>query len=120
VVFSSGVPMIVQKFISGPSIRTFVIEERAYSARIESPLPDYRIDSSVVVSRISTPEAISGQAIAIMNCLGLRWTAIDWIQGHDGVYYFLEANFSPMFSAFSEMTGYPVADYLSRALLRSR
>lgn len=120
IVFSSGKPMIVQEFVEGPNMRTYVIENKVFSAIIESELPDYRIDSSANVIAVSTPDLIAQQAIAITNRLGYRWTAIDWIIDNENRYNFLEANFSPMFHVFSEKTGYAVADELASALQRTR
>lgn len=117
IIFASGIPMTVQRFVNGPNVRTYVIGENVYSAVIESILPDFRIDTSAIVRPISTSSSVREKAIAIMKCLGLRWTAIDWIIGADGEYYFLEANFSPMFTAFCAATGYALADDFCSALL---
>ena len=38
------VPVTIQKFIEGINIRSYVIGGNVYSAKMNSDLPDYRID----------------------------------------------------------------------------
>jgi len=109
-------PITLQEYIDGTNIRTYAIGSQCFSAELLSDQIDFRADRGAQVIPIETPPAIARQAAAIMRVLGLNWTAIDWRRNRDGVYYFLEANPSPMFIGFEQQSGYPIGDTLIDAM----
>ena len=114
---SSRDPVVLQQFIEGINIRTFVIGDAVFTAEIHSNADDFRTDVDCVITPIKLPAKQKQLAIDITQLLGYQWTAIDWIKsGND--YYFLEANFSPMFLHFEEQTKYPITESLVSLLIQ--
>lgn len=109
-------PATIQEFIGGTNIRSYVIGTRVYSAEIISENIDFRIDSDPIHVAIELPESIVNLAIKITAGLGMRWTAIDWRRDDNDHYYFLEANPSPMFIHFENVTGHPITERLIELL----
>ncbi|MBQ5947272.1 RimK family alpha-L-glutamate ligase [Massilia sp. ST3] len=109
-------PITLQEFIDGTNVRTYAIGDQCFTAELHSDQVDFRADSGTRVVPIATPPELAAAAAAIMRVLGLRWTAIDWRRSHDGEYFFLEANPSPMFGAFERQSGYPITDVLIDAM----
>jgi RimK-like ATP-grasp domain len=110
-------PIALQEFITGTNIRTYVIGDRVYSAEIRTGEVDFRDDLNSELIPLKLPLEIAQMSIEIARSLMLEWTAIDWRRNHDGEYYFLEANPSPMFTYFEEKTGYPLTEQLVNLLL---
>lgn len=106
------VPFTIQKFIEGVNIRSYVIGGKVYSAKMNSNLPDYRIDHECTLTPIDTCLALNNLCLEVQKCLDLEWTAIDWIKRGDN-FIFLEANFSPMFYNFQNLTGYHISKHLA-------
>lgn len=109
------VPLTIQKYMKGANIRSYVIGGNVYSAKVISDLPDYRIDADCRIIPVDTSFILERLCLKVQKCLGLEWTAIDWIQ-LGGEYVFLEANFSPMFHGFQIATGYPISSLLAAQL----
>lgn len=109
-------PVCLQEFIEGPSIRTFVIGDKVYSTIIYADGPDFRIDDNASYLPVSIPRGLENTAIQITKELGMHWTAIDWIC-RDDKYYFLEANFSPMFACHEELTNQPISQEIANYIL---
>lgn len=105
-------PITVQQYISGTNIRTFVIGDSVYSAKIDSDHIDFREDADIKISPVNTPYEIKLLSKAICTSFGMQWTAIDWRKTDNGDYYFLEANPSPMFYFFEQQTGFPITESL--------
>lgn len=105
-------PVTLQEYIEGTNIRTYVIGENVYSAEIKSTDLDFRTESDVEHHAIETPPNIAQQSLAICRAFGMKWTAIDWRKDHNGEYYFLEANPSPMFVHFERVTAFPITQQL--------
>jgi glutathione synthase/RimK-type ligase-like ATP-grasp enzyme len=105
-------PIALQEYIAGTNIRTYVIDDRVYSAEIRTGEVDFRDDRIAELIPIELPPTIARISIAIARSLMLEWTAIDWRRNLDGEYYFLEANPSPMFIYFEAQTGYPLTEQL--------
>ena len=106
------VPFTIQEFIEGINIRSYVIGGKVYSAKMNSDLPDYRIDYECTITPIDTCLALNNLCLKVQKHLNLEWTAIDWIKRGDD-FIFLEANFSPMFYNFQNSTGYHISKYLA-------
>ena len=115
-VAKQAMPVCIQKFIEGPSVRTFVIGDKVYSSIIFSDGPDFRIDNEAEYYPIDVPKWLKQQAVEITADLGMHWTAIDWIFADDK-YYFLEANFSPMFANYQELLDQPIAETIAGYIL---
>lgn len=110
-------PMMLQEFIKGDNIRTFVVGPNVYSAIAESDLDDFRLDKNFTYKPIKLSAKQNKLARIIAKTLGYKWTAIDWIRRKDEL-YFLEANFSPMYLYFEEQTGYPITNNLTQLLVQ--
>ena len=110
-------PMMVQEFIEGENIRTFVFGDKVLSAVAISELDDFRLDDNLMYKPIQLTSHEENIARKIAFKLDYKWTAIDWIR-RDGNFFFLEANFSPMFLYFEEQTGYPITDLLVDLLIQ--
>lgn len=108
-------PLCFQEYIEGTNVRVFVIDDQVFAADIVSNSVDFRTnDFEYIPLEIST--AFKNQCLNICKTLGYNWTAIDWIR-KDNQFYFLEANFSPMFLYFQEQTGYPIVKSLANSLV---
>ena len=110
-------PVMLQEFIAGDNIRTFVVGDNVYSAIAESDLDDFRLDKNFTYTPIELTQDENQQALDIAKSFGYKWTAIDWIR-RDGRLYFLEANFSPMFIFFEQQTQYPITEKLVELLIQ--
>ena len=106
----------MQELVEGKNIRTYVFEEKTFSFEIEAETIDFRISDKQKISKYEIPKEIARQAIDITKLLGLKWTAIDWRLNNKNEYYFLEANFSPMFYGFEDATQVPLTDELINLL----
>lgn len=110
-------PLTLQAHVAGRDIRTYVFGEQCHSIRIDAATVDFRLDPAQTVQRWHPPPHVHDWAVRCARLLDLDWTAIDWRLDASGQYTFLEANFSPMFSAVEHATGLPLADTLARLLL---
>lgn len=111
-------PVTIQKYIQGEDIRTYVIADKVFSARIESDALDYRVDHNARLIPVELPDNLAILAKRLTKAFGMLWTAIDWRCTPDQQFFFLEANPSPMFIHFEQQTGFPItANLLS--LLKS-
>ena len=111
-------PVTIQKYIRGCDIRTYVIADKVFSARVESEALDYRGDQNARLIPVELPEKLTLLAKKLTKAFGMFWTAIDWRCTPDQQFFFLEANPSPMFIHFEQQTGFPItANLLS--LLKS-
>ena len=109
-------PLCFQEYIEGTNVRTFVIDNQVFAADVVTDDVDFRTGDFDYIPIDLEPEHYQ-QCLDITKTLGYNWTAIDWIR-RDNHYYFLEANFSPMFLYFEEATGYPITRSLSDLLIQ--
>lgn len=109
-------PITLQNFVCGVNVRTIVIGEKVFSAKILSDAVDFRLEDDPQHIPINTPGPIDSLAKKICRHFGMEWTAIDWRVTNKGDYIFLEANPSPMFIHFEQVTGYPITKHLIRLL----
>ena len=109
-------PVTIQKYIPGTNVRTYVIADEVFSAKIQSEALDYRTDLHPGLEPIDVPRHITEKSIGVTRAFGMKWTAIDWRVTDSGQYYFLEANPSPMFIHFEQHTGYPITRSLLKIL----
>lgn len=102
----SHAPVTLQEYIPGTNVRSYVIGDRIYSAKIHSSEVDFRSDFDTELEGIEIPGSVKAQCLAVTQGFGMEWTAIDWRLSPAGEYIFLEANFSPMFIAVFISTKY--------------
>lgn len=110
-------PVTIQEFINGTNIRTYVIGNHTFSAEIKSNVADFREDLKAEITPLELPDAIKEQSLRIKEAFGMEWTAIDWRRNHNGAFYFLEANPSPMFIHFEKATGHPITEALINLII---
>lgn len=110
-------PVCLQEFIEGDCIRTFVIGDICYSTIIFSKGSDFRVDDDAEYYGIELGECLNTTAVEITEKLGMHWTAIDWIRSKDGQFYFLEANFSPMFANYETLAMQPISQKIANYIL---
>lgn len=111
-------PVTIQEYIAGTNIRCYVIGDKVFSAEIRSDSVDFREDGQAQILPLTLPPDVEAHCLLIRRELGLAWTAIDWRRHASGDYYFLEANPSPMFIHFEDVTGFPIADTLVDLLIK--
>lgn len=112
-------PVSIQEEVPGTNIRAFVAGERVLACEIATAAVDFREDDENVTPHRLAPEQ-EATCRAIARKLDLVWTGIDFRLTPDGRYVFLEANPSPMFIGFEELSGLPLADALADVLLGAR
>jgi len=103
--------LCLQEFIDGDNIRVFVIGDKTFASVMPSDQPDFRTHACEPIPLTINDDFIQLN-IRIAKELGLHWTACDWIR-KDGTMYFLEANFSPMFSVYQKYAKHPIASTLA-------
>lgn len=108
----------IQQLIPGENIRTFVFDNKTISLKIDAELLDFRISKNQKISIVDIPKEIQEQSVQLTKALGMEWTGIDWRVNNKNEFYFLEANFSPMFYVFEKESGAPLADLLVELLLK--
>ncbi|RUR73941.1 hypothetical protein PCC6912_54820 [Chlorogloeopsis fritschii PCC 6912] len=110
-------PVTIQEYVPGTNIRSYVIGKSVYTAEIRSSQLDFREDVEAELIPIELPATVQQQCLDIAQALMLEWTAIDWRRRHDGEYFFLEANPSPMFLHFERQTRFPITRKLVELLM---
>lgn len=109
-------PVTLQACIEGTNVRCYVVGDAVYGAEIRSAAIDFREDAEAELIPLEVPVAMQQQCRAIAEALYLEWTAIDWRMTPDGDFVFLEANPSPMFIHFEQVTGFPITPALVQLL----
>jgi glutathione synthase/RimK-type ligase-like ATP-grasp enzyme len=101
-------PVTIQQEIAGTNIRVFVAGDSIIACELHAETLDFRDDKNLRITRHDLPDAVAAEAKRIAALLHLTWTGIDYRLSDDGRYWFLEANFSPMFSEFERQSGAPI------------
>jgi glutathione synthase/RimK-type ligase-like ATP-grasp enzyme len=110
-------PISIQEEIPGTNVRAFVAGDRVLGCEIATGAVDFRDDDDQRVTPHALPDTQIEAARAIASTLGLVWTGIDFRLTPDGRYVFLEANPSPMFIGFEQLSGLPLTDALADLLI---
>ncbi|MFW5740966.1 MAG: ATP-grasp domain-containing protein, partial [Myxococcota bacterium] len=115
-------PVILQRYIQGDTIRTYIVEgELVGAGRIVHDTST--VDSSIGQTGVELVELPRGAVSAGWNAarhLGLHWTGMDFQREHaTGRHFILECNASSMFASFSRQTGCDVPGAIAAALLRA-
>jgi hypothetical protein len=117
-------PVIFQREIRKRSdLRVTVIDDRVFAATILSQEHaqtevDWRRGGQLDVTHqaFDLPPDISRACVEVTRDLGLRYAAIDLIEGQDGDFWFLEANPNGQWGWIEMRTGLPIASALVDAL----
>lgn len=110
-------PATFQEEIKGTNIRAFVCGEQVLACEILTHEIDFRDDKrpEFFIHELSDTMKLTCRQIA--KTLGLIWTGIDFRLAHDGHYYYLEANPSPMFIGFETYAKLPLTEALCNLLM---
>lgn len=102
----AAMPAIVQKRLTPPEIRIYVIGEAAFAFEVRSSSLDYRVNQDAeLIFLLELPQELSSLR-KLMTQLGLDFGAADFKTDPDtGQLVFLELNTSPMFSRFDQVSG---------------
>ncbi|MCK4642647.1 hypothetical protein KAU32_03325 [bacterium] len=114
-------PVILQRYIKGYNIRCFVLEDSFLGAAkiIQTDeFVDSRVDSKGL-EVVEMPEDVKKTAIDAVRDQGLIFSGLDFmVSEEDGEYYLLEANSSPMFANYENMTGLDIAGPIAKRLVK--
>lgn len=105
-------PVTIQEHLPGTDVRVFVADQRVLACEIVTDATDFRDDPDAEIVPVDLPGEVAEACIAIARRLHLLWTGIDLRRSPDGQYVFLEANPSPMFIGFEELSHLPLTDAL--------
>jgi hypothetical protein len=105
-------PTQFQEYVDGVDVRVHVIGERILATEIHSSAIDYRYAArdglEVVMTPCRLPAEIEARCISLATALDLPLCGIDLKRKPDGIYVCFEANPSPAYSYYEEMTGQPI------------
>ena len=102
-------------------VRLTVVDGRFFAARIDAASEAARVDwrsdyQSISHTVTGTPGTVRSQVNALLDALGLRFAALDFIVAPDGQWWFLECNPNGQWAWIEEETGMPIAGALADAL----
>lgn len=111
-----ALPVQFQAYIPGVNIRVHVIGARLFATQIETEAIDYRYAQGggleLRAEPFDLPAPIQCQCLSLARDLGLAFCGIDLKRTPSGDYYCFEANPSPAYSYFEELSGQPIAQAL--------
>ncbi len=102
---------ILQKRISGPNRRLFIVGKETFGFQILSNKLDYRDDPDVRIGVAEFDQTTIDKSKKLAAKLGLSYTAIDFVGN-----YFLEINSMPMFAAFDQIMDGKIGLAIRRSL----
>lgn len=115
-------PLQLQEFIPGVDVRVHVVGERIFATEIRSEAADYRYAERVGAGRemrpIDLPPDVAARCVTLTKSLGLVVAGVDLRRAADGEYYCFEANPSPAFLWFEDMTGQRIGEAIVELLCR--
>lgn len=103
-------PTLFQQRVDGDDYRVHVVGQRVFAARIVSGGADYRYAGDADVTSETLPDEVAARCLEVARVLGLPLTGIDLRRTPDGEWYVFEANPSPGFTYYEQLTGQPIAD----------
>lgn len=109
-------PVQFQEMIPGVDVRVYGIGEELFAAEIQAGTLDFRDNPDAPIVPVSIPDEVATHCLKIMDLFEYKFTGIDLRHTPDGRYVFLEANPSPMFVHFANVTGYPIVEKLLELL----
>ena len=112
----AAAPVTIQEYVPGTDVRVFVAGTTVLACEIITDATDFRDDPNARIAAVDIPGDVADACIAIAGELHLVWTGIDLRRTDDGQYVFLEANPSPMFIGFEDLSQLPLTDALLAVL----
>jgi len=116
--YAFKLPIYIQRYIEKPGydIRVFVVGDRVISAMKRVIECGWKTNIAqgargVAISEKDYPDAFE-LAIKAAKVLGLDYTGVDIIVDHDGNYYIIEANASPLWRGLWMATGVNAAEHI--------
>ena len=116
--YAFKLPIYIQRYIEKPGydIRVFVVGDRVISAMKRVIECGWKTNIAqgargVAISEKDYPDAFE-LAIKAAKVLGLDYTGVDIIVDHDGNYYIVEANASPLWRGLWMATGVNAAEHI--------
>jgi ATP-grasp ribosomal peptide maturase len=102
-------------------VRLTVVDGEFFAARIDSESDaahvDWRSDyDNVSYQVIETPVVVRSRVRSLLDKLGLRFGAVDFVVAPDGEWWFLEVNPNGQWAWIEDETGMPIARALADAL----
>jgi ATP-grasp ribosomal peptide maturase len=102
-------------------VRLTVVDDQFFAARIDARSPAARVDwradyHSLEYTPVETPDLIRDQVKMLLQRLGLRFAALDFVIDPDGEWWFLEANPNGQWAWVETETGMPIAAAIADAL----
>ncbi len=111
-------PVQFQEMIEGADIRVYLIGEDFFAAEIKAETLDFRDTPGADIACVELPNKVKEQCRKAAQLMQYQFTGIDIKRTPRQEYIFLEANPSPMFVHFENMTGYPISESLMNLLRR--
>lgn len=109
-------PVTLQEEIVGRDIRVFIAGEALLACEIRTEALDFRDDPGAAICACELPETVQAACRDIAQALDLKWTGIDLRRTAEGIYYYFEANPSPMFLGFQSRSGLDLSGALLQLL----
>ncbi|MGH3439744.1 MAG: ATP-grasp ribosomal peptide maturase [Sciscionella sp.] len=102
-------------------VRMTVVDGRVFAARIDAASDaahvDWRSDyHAISYATVEIPDVVRSGVSALLDSLGLRFGALDFIVTLDGEFVFLECNPNGQWAWIEDETGMPIAAALADAL----
>lgn len=106
-------------------VRLTVVDGRFFGARIDAgsaeSAEDWRSDyAALKYTSVETPAVVRAQVRELLDGLGLRFGALDFIVTPDGEWVFLECNPNGQWAWIEDETGMPISAALADALQGTR
>ncbi len=116
-------PAIFQRKLEPANhLRVTVVDQHVFAARLTTTRPearyDWRLDRDVSIEAAGLSAATAGKIRTLMDDLGLRYGAIDFVVTADGREWFLEVNPSGQFLFVEIETGQPISRTIAESLLK--
>lgn len=102
-------------------IRLTVVDDQFFAARIDGNSPaaqvDWRSDyEALSYQAVETPKRVQARVSALLDKLGLRFGALDFVVASDGEWWFLECNPNGQWAWIEDETGMPISTAIADAL----
>jgi hypothetical protein len=118
-----ALPTQFQELVPGVDLRVHVVGDRAFAARIESPVVDYRYAAregrEAALSAVELPAEVAARCVAVARQMDLPLAGIDLRRRPDGAFVCFEVNPMPAYSFFEARTGLPISHALAQALIEA-
>lgn len=113
-------PVQLQEAIPGVDVRVHVVGERVFATEVRSAATDYRYAGEMgedrVMRPVELPSEVAERCVALARHLGLVLTGIDLRRLPTGEYCCFEANPSPAYLWFEEVTGQRISEAIADLL----